>query len=133
MTYLARFYKNLARFYKPTQKQSIYGYWNMCGIYKCEENGRRGRKDARNSCGTRMRFFQEHELALFCTNELCNECFGTTKSTKCTKEMEYLLLNLMIKLVIFSCVSCVSWLNKKCDGFWEPRKGVHGWVWVSCF
>ena len=58
----------MARFYKSTQKQSIYGYWNMCGIYKCEENGCRGRGDALSSCGTRMRFFQEHELAPIDTN-----------------------------------------------------------------
>ena len=72
---------------------------------------RKGRGGALSSCGTRMSvFFQEHEYAPIDTNAYV---MGVGNHEKHERGWEYLLLNLMIKLVIFSCVSCVSWLNKK--------------------
>ena len=58
-------------------------------------------------------YFQEHELAPIDTNAYVMGIGNHEKHEKHERGWEYLLLNLMIKLVIFSCVSCVSWLNKK--------------------
>ena len=75
---------------------------------------RKGRGGALSSCGTRMSvFFQEHEYAPIDTNAYVMGVGNHEKHEKHERGWEYLLLNLMIKLVIFSCVSCVSWLNKK--------------------
>ena len=57
-----------AKGYRIAELRRINVYWLACeGKGRGERKGRGG---ALSSCGTRMRFFQEHELALFCTNEL---------------------------------------------------------------